>query len=264
MNTLKIGVFDSGIGGLTVLHEVLKVLPAEDYLFYADTQHVPYGEKPKDEVRQYIFDAVDNLAAQHIKALVIACNTATSIAVNDLRQRYDFPILGIEPAVKPAVQNSMIKHKKVLVLATTLTIREEKFQNLVRSIDTADIVESLALPGLVQLAEKRQFAEAEVQSYLQQALAGLDLNQYGTIVLGCTHFPYFREHLHHFFPEEVDIIDGGEGTARNLYRILQQRSQIGEGTGQISYIESGQIIHDAERLNNYDQLLLRLSASSTF
>lgn len=264
MNKLKIGVLDSGIGGLTVLHEMLKVLPEEDYIFYADTQHVPYGEKPKDEVRQYIFEAVDYLAAQDIKALVIACNTATSIAVNDLRQAYDFPILGIEPAVKPAVQNSMIKRKKVLVFATTLTLQEEKFQNLVRSIDTADIVESLALPGLVQLAEKRQFAEEEVQSYLEQALSGLDPNQYGTIVLGCTHFPYFREHLHHFFPEEVDIIDGGEGTARNLYRILQEHSSIGEGTGKIMYVESGKVIHEAEQLEAYHQLLFRLSSPSPF
>lgn len=262
MNKLKIGVFDSGIGGLTVLHEALKLLPADDYIFYADTLHIPYGEKPKDEVHEYIFEAVEYLASQHIKALVIACNTATSIAVKDLRERYDFPILGIEPAVKPAVQNSMIKHKKVLVLATNLTLREEKFQNLVRMIDTADIVESLALPGLVELAEQRQFADEVVQPYLQQALSGLDLNQYGTIVLGCTHFPYFREHLHHLFPEEVDIIDGGEGTARHLHRILQQRAQIDEGTGHVMYVESGQIINDSAQIADYNQLLFRLSSIS--
>lgn len=91
---MRIGFFDSGIGGLTVLHQALKLLPQEDYLFYADTDHVPYGEKTKDEVREYILQAVDFMASQHIKALVVACNTATSIVIEELRQRYDFPVSG--------------------------------------------------------------------------------------------------------------------------------------------------------------------------
>lgn len=112
MKVVRIGFFDSGIGGMTVLHQALQLLPNDDYIFYADTLHVPYGEKTKEEVRKYIFDAVDFMANQGIKALVIACNTATSIAVDDLRQKYDFPILGIEPAVKPAVQSCEKKEKR--------------------------------------------------------------------------------------------------------------------------------------------------------
>ncbi len=259
MNGVKIGIFDSGIGGLTVMHEAMKLMPDEDYVFYADTRHLPYGEKPKDEVRQYVLEAADYLAAQDIKALVIACNTATSIAVTDLRQKYDFPVIGIEPAVKPAVQNSIVKHKKVLVLATRLTLNEEKFHNLVKSIDTGDIVESVPMPGLIELAEQRKFADEDVLPYLQQALGHLDLRQYGTVVLGCTHFPYFRSNLRRFFPEEVDIIDGSNGTARHLQHVLQERGQLGEGTGQMNFIKSGEPAESPEEMMDYKHLLGLLS-----
>lgn len=255
---MRIGFFDSGIGGMTVLQQALRYLPNEDYIFYADTLHVPYGEKPKEEVRQYIFNAVDFIANQGVKALVIACNTATSIAVEDLRKKYDFPILGIEPAVKPAVQKSEEKRKKVLVLATNLTLREEKFHNLVKSIDHHDIVESLPLPGLVQLAENFEFSEEKVLPYLREQLSSFDLKQYGTIVLGCTHFPYFKNSLKKLFNEDVDIISGSIGTAKNLRRILEARNQINEGTGDITFYKSGYKVEDQDTLSKYKKLLVML------
>lgn len=255
---MRIGFFDSGIGGMTVLYQALRFLPNEDYIFYADTLHVPYGEKTKEEVREYVFNAVDFMANQGIKALVIACNTATSIAVDDLRQKYDFPILGIEPAVKPAVQSCEGKRKKVLVLATNLTLREEKFHNLVKRIDNHDIVESLALPGLVELAENFEFREEKVVPYLREKLSPFDLKQYGTVVLGCTHFPYFTNNLKEVFPEEVDIISGSIGTAKNLKRILEARNQMNNGTGDILFFKSGNKIEDTETLSNYKKLLTML------
>jgi glutamate racemase len=258
VKVVRIGFFDSGIGGMTVLNQALRFLPNEDYIFYADTLHVPYGEKPKEEVREYIFNAVDFIANQGVKALVIACNTATSIAVEDLRQKYDFPILGIEPAVKPAVQSCEGKRKKVLVLATNLTLREEKFHGLVKSIDHHDIVESLALPGLVESAENFEFREEKVVPYLREELSHFDLKQYGTIVLGCTHFPYFTDSLKEIFPEEVDIISGSIGTAKNLKRILETRNQINDGTGDILFFKSGDKVEDTETLSNYKKLLTML------
>lgn len=255
---MRIGFFDSGIGGITVLHQALKYLPNEDYIFYADTSHVPYGEKTKEEVREYIFNAVDFIASQGVKALVIACNTATSIAVDDLRQKYDFPILGIEPAVKPAIQSCEGKRKKVLVLATNLTLREEKFHNLVKSIDHHEIVESLPLPGLVQFAEEFEFREDKVIPYLKEKLSSFDLKQYGTIVLGCTHFPYFENSIKKIFPEDVDIISGSIGTAKNLKRILEKGNQINDGTGDILFFQSGYKVEDDETLSNYKKLLVRL------
>lgn len=252
---MRIGFFDSGIGGMTVLHQALRFLPKEDYIFYADTLHVPYGEKPKEEVREYIFNAVDFMANQGIKALVIACNTATSIAVDDLRQKYDFPILGIEPAVKPAVQSCEGKRKQVLVLATNLTLREEKFHNLVKRLDHHDMVDSLPLPGLVQFAENFEFSVEKVVPYLKEELSSFDLKQYGTVVLGCTHFPYFENSIKKIFPEEVDIISGSIGTAKNLKRILEARNQMNDGTGDIVFYKSGFKVEDHETLSNYKKLL---------
>jgi glutamate racemase len=240
---------------MTVLHEALRFLPNEDYIYYADSLHVPYGEKPKEEVRQYIFDAVDFIADQGVKALVIACNTATSIAAESLRKKYDFPILGIEPAVKPAVQKCEGTPKKVLVLATHLTLKEEKFHNLVKTVDHHDIVESLSLPGLVRFAENFDFSEDRVLPYLRDQLSHLDLKQYGTVVLGCTHFPYFDNILRKMFIEDVEIISGSIGTAKNLRQILKSRNQLNGGTGDISFYRSGYKVEDETALTNYKKLL---------
>lgn len=150
---MKIAVFDSGIGGMTVLHQIIKLLPNEDYIYYADTTHLPYGEKPKEILKKYIFQAVDFLINHDIKALVVACNTATSAAIEDLRMNYSFPIIGIEPAVKPAVLESETENKKVLVLATRLTLKEEKYHHLVDRIDKNDIVDGLPLPELITFSE---------------------------------------------------------------------------------------------------------------
>lgn len=255
---MRIGFFDSGIGGITVLHQALKQLPNEDYIFFADTMHVPYGEKTKDEVKEYVFQAVDFIAQQGVKALVIACNTATSIAVEELRQKYNFPIIGIEPAVKPAIQNCEKKQKKVLVMATELTLREEKFCNLVKRLDHQDFVESMPMPGLVRLAEKFEFDEEIVVPYLKNSLAHLDLRQYGTVVLGCTHFPYFEESIRKIFPDGVDVISGSIGTAKNLKRILEAKGQVNDGTGKITFYQSGCKVEDEATLMKYKDLLTRL------
>lgn len=256
---MKIGFFDSGIGGLTVLHQAVKLLPKEDYLFYADTANVPYGEKTREEVRQYIVDAADFIARQHVKALVIACNTATSIVIEELRQRYDFPILGIEPAVKPAIEKWEGNRKKVLVVATNLTLKEKKYNELVERLDHEEIVHSLPLPGLVQLAESFRFNQDEVVSYLKEAFAHLDVTQYGTVVLGCTHFPYFEMPLKSLFPEGTDFISGSLGTAKHLKRILEANNEVNqEGTGEIAFFKSGVKVEDAEELRRYHGLFDRL------
>ena len=154
---MKIGVFDSGIGGLSVLHEARKVLPDEHYLYYADTAHVPYGTKPKEEIRGYIFEAVTFLRDQGCEAVVVACNTATSVAIDDLRAAFSLPIIGMEPAVKPAVQAN--QHQRVLVFATEMTLREPKVHNLVSKVDNAGIVDYLSLQELVLFSERFEFGE---------------------------------------------------------------------------------------------------------
>ena len=209
-------------------------------------------------MRNFVFKAVDFIAQQNVKALVIACNTATSAAVKDLRNIYNFPILGIEPAVKPAIKKSLGKGRRVLVLATKLTLKEEKYTNLVTQLDNKRIVDGLALPGLVDFAEKFQFDEKIVRPYLLERLAPFDLSQYETVVLGCTHFPFYKDTLEKILPQHIDIIDGSIGTAHNLKIILDEMNSTNEGSGEVTYYQSGIKLEDPLRLAQYAELLLRL------
>lgn len=223
---MKIGVFDSGIGGITVLNEAMKVLPEIGYLYYADTQNVPYGIKSKEEVKGYVNRAVKFIIDKKVDALVIACNTATSVAVNDLRNNYNIPIIGMEPAVKPAVEKN--KDKKVLVLATPLTLKEDKYHNLVSRLDKYNIVESLAIPELVEYAEKFQFDERFISSFLEKKFRLYNLNCYGTMVLGCTHFIYYKSLIKRVIPGHIDLIDGNAGTVRHLKNVLLKNNDMND------------------------------------
>lgn len=236
---MRIGFFDSGVGGVTVLAEALRRMPGEDYLYFADTMNVPYGEKPKETVRAHIFEGVERMLEQGMKALVIACNTATSIAAVDLRKRYGFPIIGMEPAVKPAVMRNADREKRVLVFATSLTLKEAKFQQLVSSVDRNHIVDYMALPGLVELAERIVFEGPEAEEYLRMKLSEFDLPHYGTVVLGCTHFPLFEGVFRKLLPPGTEIIDGAEGTVKHLMATLEREGLTGGGIGSILFDSSG-------------------------
>lgn len=259
---MKIGFFDSGIGGITVLHEVLKILPDEEYIYYADTINVPYGPKPKEEVKKYVFHAIDFLVSQNVQAVVIACNTATSVAIDDLRAKYSIPIIGMEPAVKPAVEHNKDSTKRVLVTATALTLKEEKLKNLISKVDSHHIVDLLPLPELVRFAESGVFEERTVLAYLQRQLAAYEINKYETVVLGCTHFPLYKDAFRKLFPFQVSIIDGAYGTARNLYRILNEMDNYSEGNGCITFYNSGIKVEDSNTLNKYRELFQRLDSLS--
>lgn len=255
INGNSIGFLDSGFGGITVLSEALKQLPNENYIYYADIEHVPYGTKTKDEVRTYIFNAVEFLVKQGIKALVVACNTATSIAVRDLRSMYSFPIVGMEPAVKPAVQNG--NGKRVLVLATPLTLREEKFHNLVQRVDMEHIVDYLAFPELVELAERMVFDYDKVIPVIKEKLSTYDIGSYKTFVLGCTHFPIYRKVFKEVLPEHIDIIDGSVGTIKYLNHLLEERGAFNTQNigGEIVYFDSGRPVNNKERLKIFNWII---------
>ena len=215
---MRIAFFDSGIGGLTVLKQALVALPNEEFIYYADTQNVPYGVKPKDEVKTYIFSAVDFLAKQNIQALVVACNTATSVAINDLRRRYDFPIIGMEPAIKPAIVRST--GKKILVFATSLTLKESKLEALIDKLGNKDIVERRELDALVTFAENFEFDTPLVQDYLRKKLANVHWEHYETIVLGCTHFVFYRALIQALAGSAIQLIDGNDGTVKHLVNTI--------------------------------------------
>ena len=233
--TRPIAFFDSGIGGITVLHEALRLLPDEDYIYYADTLNAPYGTREKHEVKKLVSDAVDFIVQKEVKAVVIACNTATSAAVEDLRRTYSIPIIGMEPAVKPAVEKNGRAHKRVIVTATPLTLKEEKLRNLIDRVDNEHIVDLLPLPDLVKFAERYEFSGEDVYAYIQEEFSSYDLQQYGTVVLGCTHFIYFKKMLTDILPSHIDIIDGNKGTVNNLKKIIENRREPGGGSGMINY-----------------------------
>ncbi|MNZ86185.1 Glutamate racemase 2 [compost metagenome] len=219
---MRIGFFDSGIGGLTVLAEALRMLPDKDYLYMADTLHVPYGTKPKEAVKAYVFEAVETMIGEGIDALVVACNTATSIAINDLREHYSLPIVGMEPAVKPAVEMNRATGKRVLVFATPLTLQMPKYYALVSRVDEKGIVDSLPLPELVPYCEALQFDRQIMSAYFMDKLSSYNLDDYGIIVLGCTHYPFYKDILQELLPPHIEIVDGNLGTIKRLSALLSR------------------------------------------
>jgi len=247
---MKIGFFDSGIGGLTVLNEALKILPNENYIYYADSDNVPYGNKSKDEIKKYVFEAVDFLAKKDLKALVIACNTATSVAIEDLRKSFPFPIIGMEPAVKPAINLS--NNKRILVFATELTLKETKFSKLINQIDKTQQINFIPLQELVIYAENFNFDKKIIHNYLKEKLLKINLEEYGTIVLGCTHFPYFKNDISELVPEGIQIIDGNKGTVNHLKNILGEN--IGHGNGNIEFYQSGRVAEKEKFTRYFDRM----------
>lgn len=228
-----IGVFDSGVGGIGTLAELRRELPSERFLFYGDTANAPYGTKTRDEVMGCVSRIMDHLLAQDVKAVVIACNTATAVAAAELRARYELPIIGIEPALKPA--HEMRREGSILVLATPMTLKLEKFRALYERYGEGAI--PLPCPGLMELVERE--ADAEARCYLLELFAPYDLTKVDAVVLGCTHYVFLRPILKEILPENVSVLDGNLGTARQLRRVLTQRDLLAEGRGSVHLETSG-------------------------
>lgn len=263
---MNIGIFDSGIGGITLLHQALVSLPNENYIFYADTDNAPYGTKSREQVILLSERIMQFMAEHDCKAVVIACNTATAVAAQSLRSKYDIPIIGIEPAVKPAVEES--RGKRVMVVATPLTVREEKLKNLVARVDDGHLVDLLALPKLVEFAERGEFCSDGVKQYLRTQLSAYALEKYGELVLGCTHFNYFKDSFCEIFPEGVHIVDGSEGAIRQLARVLKEKNSLAPADKdkneiQVRYFRSGREITDAKELEYIAGLHERLEKMRT-
>ena len=214
-----IGVFDSGLGGISVLREMISILPQEDYIYFGDSINAPYGVKTKSEVRTLTMDHVEELLHMGCKAICIACNTATSAAVAELRKIYpDLPLVGIEPAIKPAVES--MDHPRVLVMATPMTIREEKFHLLLnRFEDRGDIIK-LPCPGLMEFIENGILTGPKLSSFLKQILWDY-IGNVDCAVLGCTHYPFVKNEIQKVLGDNVKIFDGSLGTARELKRRIE-------------------------------------------
>ncbi|MBE6022948.1 MAG: glutamate racemase [Cellulosilyticum sp.] len=250
---MKVGIFDSGIGGITVLKTAIEHLPQIEYIYYSDNLHVPYGTKPKNEVVGYVKDVVKFLVDQGAEAILIACNTATSVAVKELRTLYNIPIIGMEPAVKLALDDN--KEGKVLVTATPLSLKEEKYKNLVAHVDHQHRTSSLPLPELVTFAETKDFDEERIEAYFKEKLEPFNLDEYVGIVLGCTHFIYFKKYLEKFLPEHIKIYDGNEGTVRHLGECLGITQIEHSVDPKITFYYSGKKCETNEILESYLKLV---------
>ena len=227
---LPIAVFDSGVGGISVLKELMALMPEEHYLYFGDSANAPYGTRTTEEVKVLTLNAAAKLYERGIKALVVACNTATAAAIEDLRQEYPgIVIVGIEPALKMATDRFPRGH--VGIMATQVTLREEKLEHLVGRFPDAT-VERIPAPGLVELVEQGKAESEETESLLRQILSPY-LGQLDAIVLGCTHYPFVKDTVQKILGEQVKVLDGGAGTARQTRRLLEERGWLRSGEGSL-------------------------------
>lgn len=216
-----IGVFDSGVGGISVLGELIKLMPNENFIYFGDSQNAPYGTRPHEQVLELTLATAARLIGMQCKCLVIACNTATAAAVRPLRELYSgVPVIGIEPAIKPAVLNH--PGGRVLVMATAVTLGEDKFHRLMARYEGMADISTLACPGIVEAVEKGIVDGPELEAYLKELLAPYIKNPPDAAVLGCTHYPFARRAISGVLGAHTKIYDGGGGTARETLRQLRQ------------------------------------------
>lgn len=211
-------IFDSGLGGISLLIEAIKDLPSEDFIYYGDNKNVPYGTKSKEKIQALMDQFMDKVLALNPKAIVLACNTATVSSAKYLRGKYDLPIIGIEPAIKPALTKGDNQDKRVLLLATETTSQSEKLMGLARDVDQDHRLDILPMQNLVDFAERLQFTDLEVEEDVGLILSSYDLDQYQSIVLGCTHFIWYKPLFQKILPNHIKLVDGNRGTVRQLKR----------------------------------------------
>ena len=226
-----IAVFDSGVGGISVLKELVALMPGENYLYFGDSANAPYGKKTTEEVRELTLQRAKMLFDRGAKALVVACNTATSAAIDLLREQFpDKLVLGIEPALKPAI--TQFPTGQIGIMATDVTLREEKLQRLIDRFDTAK-VHRISAPGLVELIESGKADSRETEDFLRQILAPY-VGKLDALVLGCTHYPFVKDTISRILGDGTVLFDGGAGTARQTQRLLEQEGLLNDGHGSLT------------------------------
>jgi glutamate racemase len=222
-----IGVFDSGVGGLSVLREIRRELPGEDLLYVADSGHAPYGDKSSELIEERSIAIVEFLLDQGAKAIVVACNTATGVAIQTLRTRFSIPIVAMEPAVKPAV--ALTKSGVIGVLATSRTIASDNFAKLHNRFGADVKILMQACPGLVEQVEAGKLSDNKTRALVEQYVVPLLEQQADTIVLGCTHYPFLTSLIQEIAGSSVAIIDPSAAIARELRRRLESANLLSGG-----------------------------------
>lgn len=218
-----IGFLDSGVGGLSVLREAISTMPNENFIYFGDSKNAPYGTRDVEDVKRLTFKVVEFLLNKNVKAVVVACNTATSAAIHDLRDKYkDIPIIGIEPALKPAVK--LNRKGNIIIMATPMTLREHKFVELMDKYKDECSIIRMPCPELVEFVEDEILEGEELESYLKTKFEPYINEDIAAVVLGCTHFPFVKDALSKVLGSDVPLIDGGLGTAHELERKLKEKN----------------------------------------
>lgn len=254
-----IGIFDSGMGGISVLGDAIRLMPCENYIFYGDSGNAPYGIKTKEEVTKLSEAVCDHLVERGVKAIVIACNTATSAAAAYLREKYpQIPVIGMEPALKPAVE--AIHEGAVLVMATEMTLKEQKFENLCADIAKDREVIKLPCPSLVTLVEGGITKGSEAETAVRDCMIGIDLSRVTAVVLGCTHFVFLRDAVKAVMGEQAAIFDGNLGTVKHLEQVLEDKGLLDHSNHEatIEIINSGgmsYVLQSQKLLSLYEPVL---------
>jgi len=229
MDNRPIGIFDSGVGGLTVVKEIIKTLPNENIVYFGDTARVPYGAKSKDVVTKYSKQIVRFLLTKNVKAIIVACNTVSSNSLDELRNSFEIPFVGVvEPGVKSVIETT--KNKKVGIIGTEATIRSGMYGKLIHKSDSSIEVFSKPCPLFVPLAEEGWYdnnvSKLTAEIYLNEFTAcGID-----TLLLGCTHYPLLKKCIGEAIGEEVKIVDPAKNTAESLKIILQKKDMLNDGS----------------------------------
>ena len=233
----KIGFFDSGVGGISVLQEAVRLLPHEDFIYYGDNANAPYGSKCEEKILALTQKAVSKLLTYDIKALVIACNTATSAAAKTLRAQLEIPVIGMEPPLKPAQEHR--QNGQIIVLATQATLRQEKFRLLMQRYGEG----AVCIPGngLVELVEQGIFEGVQVDTVLHQILDKPLKKQTDSVALGCTHYPFLRKAMRKIIGKDIEIFDAAGGTTRQLRCVLEAEGLLRtEGNGSVTLLSSSE------------------------
>jgi len=251
MQQAPIGIFDSGIGGLSVAREIHRLLPHEALYYLADARYAPYGERSREQIIQRSHYCTQQLIERGAKAIVIACNTATAAAVNVLRAAYPLPIIAMEPALKPAVQAS--RNGCIGVLATAGTLGSEKFARLQEQFAGHCRVFTQPCPGLVEEIEKGDFDSLDLRQLLERYIHSLKQQGVDTLILGCTHYPLVRPRISAVAGPGIEIIDSGPAVARRVAQLLGEQQQLNPQAthGPLSCWSSAELSH-------YQQLLPKL------
>lgn len=228
-----VGIFDSGVGGISVLKVARELLPNENFIYYGDNGNAPYGTKPENEIKRLAFNCADFLVQKGVKALVVACNTATSAAIRDIREQLNLPVISMEPAIKPAL--AAAKGGKVIMMATPMTCSLERYLLLLDALNGQDKVLNVGCYGLVERIEEGDFTPGRFDDLLKQVLGPYDGERIDAIVLGCTHYPFIERDIAQYakkhFTGRCRIFDGNGGTVRQLGKVLSQNGLESDSAG---------------------------------